>query len=396
MLLNELVSNQYTRSARKYLADKYPNLSGQDLYMFFQKEFLPTCLPRVSDLDDCKVNGVAGYYTLGVVRLKYESDKNGIPYNKFKMGDIINELSFKNNTSPTTFLTPNFSYISKTGKEKLVKTVDELYKIVFGKTSKDEHELNTSLKGVNVSEDGKYIKVGRYTIYNVFTYNTMKQYVKLPSNNAICYVGNLKSYHKDESHNGMRAKFACIRDDYREIEKSIGKDCPFDDYGLSLIIISISPNGKIEVCSRWNNGINLPSWCKEKMAKLNRTTASNYLTKEEVEKIVLNGEYKFEDVFMPWDEETYNFRRSNINNIKDLSSQLQSLGGSTSKNVFRKEAEELHEPVISKWLRDNGRSEYPFKNKKIINQPIVSLSESDIKNMVESCVKQILKEIYKN
>lgn len=385
MILNELNNNQYSKAAKKYVKNLYPNLTGSECHEKFNM-ITRSALRRVSDLDEC-TNGVApAFFTKGVVRLYCESELNGTPYDKHAMSDVI-EFMIQH---PNPQLDNDFNYTTPKGKIKQIKSVEELYQKTFGKLPKNNDIRDINLAGINMSEDGKYLEVGRYTIYNTFSYDTMKKYVKLPSENSICYVGNLKNFHSDESNHGMRAKYACVRDDYRTVKKIVGENYPEDDYGLSLIIISISPNGAAEVCSRWNNGAK----GMQHRLKPGRTTASTYLTKEEVEQIVLNGQYKFEDVFKPFDEETYEFRRSNGSNFRHLSKTLNSFGTPSSKDGRRKQAEEEMEPKVTAWLRANGSEEYPFKEMGEIPSQYkmaesIKLNINDLSFILKEAIKRL-------
>lgn len=354
--LNEASDNSWLKAGKNFVGEFY-GITGKERHDKFN-EVLKNAIPRTSDIAECQYGIGSNYFTKGVVRIYCFSQAKNIPYNPHEMADVIEYL--KNNPNghgmKNSFsdIDNNFNYTNKKGKRVEAQSTAELYKICFGKEPNDNNLRDANLNGINISEDGKSFKVGRYTIYNTFTYETMKKYAK-PSDdieNPICYVGNLGNFISDEKNYGMRSKYACIRDDYAVVEKKKYPNYPYDDFGLSFIMISIHPNGVPEICSRWNNGV--PAW--------GGVTASKYLTKEQVEDIVLNNQYKFDDVFKPYDELTYNFRRSNQTNLRDVRGRLDAIGKRSDKSKLglRKAEEDRMEPLVTAWLRSNGEQPYPF------------------------------------
>lgn len=280
-----------------------------------------------------------------------------------------------------------------------VKTVDELYTSVLGKNKNTFSVFNSSLQNrVSEKDDGKFVKVGNYTIYNCFTYDTIEKFVKLEDKqNSICYVGNIKSFYKDEGRFAKNAKYACLRDDYRELNTfDINKNYPYDDYGLSLIIITVGVNGElIEVRSRWNNGAKIISpdgtlfklgnilkekgelsYVLNKKKNLNNMNlASNYLTKKQIESIILNNEHSFEEIFKPFTESTYNSRLSNEPKLKKwIDDVMQYKAGKERDNFFSTTKNNInamyniHEGKTNKlnilWLDDRREPYYYLYKKK--------------------------------
>jgi hypothetical protein len=48
--------------------------------------------------------------------------------------------------------------------------------------------------------------------------------------------------------------YFCIRKDFEQIDKIPGQNCPYDDYGLSMIAVSVNPDGSFGSCTcRWNH-----------------------------------------------------------------------------------------------------------------------------------------------
>lgn len=56
------------------------------------------------------------------------------------------------------------------------------------------------------------------------------------------------------TNNGENAFYFCLRKDYEEINRAEGKNCPLDDYGLSMIAVSVRPDGSPNtITCRWNH-----------------------------------------------------------------------------------------------------------------------------------------------
>lgn len=56
------------------------------------------------------------------------------------------------------------------------------------------------------------------------------------------------------TNNGENAFYFCLRKDYEEIDCTKGKNCPLDDYGLSMIAVSVRPDGSPNtITCRWNH-----------------------------------------------------------------------------------------------------------------------------------------------
>lgn len=373
-----MTNNQYSKLAKKIVKEHFPNLMGEDAYRQFYN-IINKCVNRSVYIEQCTNNVASNYFLPGCVRLFIEDPS----YNVNKIEEILEFLTKK----PNENIDYNFNGI---------KTVNELYSSIFGNNSNDAFEFNAELKNrVSEKDDGKFIKVGNYTIYNCFTYDTIEKFIKLDDKqNSICYVGNIKSFYVDGGRFGKNAKYACLRNDYREIDTTdIDKNYPYDGYGLSLIIITVGVNGElVEVCSRWNNGAKIEKngalypcgkILKEKgeleevlsniklLSQDNFKISKEYLSKEQIEKIILNGQYRFEDVFRPFTKTSYDSRAFN-------------------------------EPELKKWVdtamihkpgkeRDNFFSTTKNNINTLYNvhENVININLTDIKEAVYNCLKQI-------
>ena len=56
------------------------------------------------------------------------------------------------------------------------------------------------------------------------------------------------------THDGTGIFYFCLRRGFRKIPKVIGNGCPLDDYGSSMIAISVNDDGSLNTCTcRWNH-----------------------------------------------------------------------------------------------------------------------------------------------
>ena len=96
----------------------------------------------------------------------------------------------------------------------------------------------------------------RYTIVPIRDYRHATEFRQY-SDWCLCELG----YEGERSYDsytcdGLCQLYFCLRDDYREMtnRKEIGEGCPLDDYGLSMIAITVSPEGNLRTCTtRWNH-----------------------------------------------------------------------------------------------------------------------------------------------
>lgn len=53
---------------------------------------------------------------------------------------------------------------------------------------------------------------------------------------------------------GIKQFYFCLRDGYQDVSEVKGKNCPLDDYGLSMVAVSVDENGALHTCTcRWNH-----------------------------------------------------------------------------------------------------------------------------------------------
>ena len=69
----------------------------------------------------------------------------------------------------------------------------------------------------------------------------------------ICYADSRTSWN-DYTNNGENSVYVCLKNGYKDIKPVDEDNAPFDNYGLSMIFVIVSPFGKLVVSNvRWNH-----------------------------------------------------------------------------------------------------------------------------------------------
>lgn len=127
-----------------------------------------------------------------------------------------------------------------------------------------------------------------YEIVPIYSFDDASEYSDYTTWCVTQYEGNYNGY----TANGLRPFYFCLKDGYQNMEPVKGENCPLDEYGLSMIAVSVNPDGSPNtITCRWNheNGGN-----------------DSILTSEELSKIINRNFY---DVFKPYTEEQIRQRR---------------------------------------------------------------------------------------
>ena len=99
-------------------------------------------------------------------------------------------------------------------------------------------------------ENANYKRNTRYEIVKIEDFKQASQYGKYTSWCVTHYDSMLDNY----THGGSGRFYFCLRDDYKTIEKEKGENCPLDEYGKSMIAISVNSDGSLNTCTcRWNH-----------------------------------------------------------------------------------------------------------------------------------------------
>ena len=134
---------------------------------------------------------------------------------------------------------------------KGVDTYSELVNIMTPYLqAKEQEELNN----INNKE---YTHNTDYDIIEIHNYKEAHKIGKYSSlqdgRSNLCYTQSQSTWDQYTNHGNNRV-FCLLKHGWKEMEPVYGEDAPYDEYGLSMIFIFVSPKGKITTCNtRWNH-----------------------------------------------------------------------------------------------------------------------------------------------
>ena len=89
-----------------------------------------------------------------------------------------------------------------------------------------------------------------YTIVRIHSFDEANEYADYVD---WCVTYDEEMYDSYSKH-GLCAFYFCLRKGFEELEPEKGEGCPLDEYGLSMIAVSINPDGSCNTCTcRWNH-----------------------------------------------------------------------------------------------------------------------------------------------
>lgn len=90
-------------------------------------------------------------------------------------------------------------------------------------------------------------------LYNIVPINSFEEASRYSEYTTWC-VTHQEEMFDSYTGNGVNQFYFCLRDGYQNVEKVKGENCPLDDYGLSMVAVSVDENGALHTCTcRWNH-----------------------------------------------------------------------------------------------------------------------------------------------
>ena len=115
----------------------------------------------------------------------------------------------------------------------------------FAKAVSDDFEKNKS-EIDTMNFEGK----SQYEIVRIDSFEQAQQYGKYTSWCVTHNENMFNSYTND----GTSQFYFCLRNGFENEESIKGENCPLDNYGLSMIAVSVDENGRLNTCTcRWNH-----------------------------------------------------------------------------------------------------------------------------------------------
>lgn len=176
----------------------------------------------------------------------------------FANNDVLS--SKKENRSPLIKLSDITENIS------LIDLYRSYGKLIEKFQEDESKEIETFIKENNITPN-KHYKIIKDVDYE--TAHKIGEY-SCPTS-KLCYTQEEKTWNQ-YTKDGKNTVYVCLRDDWKTVPEEPGENTPYDDYGLSMIFICVSPQGKLLFSNtRWNHkhGVNVDhSFTKMQLSKL--------------------------------------------------------------------------------------------------------------------------------
>lgn len=89
--------------------------------------------------------------------------------------------------------------------------------------------------------------------YNIVRINSFQEASKYAQYTSWCVTHNAGMF-DSYTNNGINQFYFCLRDGYENEPENVGDNAPLDDYGLSMLAVSVDENGLLKTCTcRWNH-----------------------------------------------------------------------------------------------------------------------------------------------
>lgn len=252
-LLKENRESKNINLARKYLKNNgYSDVNSQKILDAIRSD-----IPNAR-LGQCK-------FLLGIVRLYLNGElNNGERIMEFN--SILPFIADKSHIGEYDFNLNNLS---------LEEIIDK-FSAIRDNNSKESRKSSYS-KTYKRNNDYKIVRI--YNFINASFYSGYTSW---------CITKNEESY-KSYAGNGSGLFYFCLRNGFENVPKEKGENCPLDEYGLSMIAVSVDDKGNLKtVTSRWNHDMN---------------GNDNIMTKDQLEELL---GVNFYETFRPYTENDLN------------------------------------------------------------------------------------------
>lgn len=228
-------------------------------------------LKKIPNVRVCK-----NKFMLGVTRM-FLDDELRTPYSQMRMNQYLELIG---TDEYSNLFDRNFNGISY---YKLDKMFDRILK---------NKNFSTPEEEVKETEN----RVGSYRIVRIPSFDIASEY----SDYTTWCVTKDESAYNDYTHHGYGIFYFCLRDGFESVSETPGKATPYDEYGLSMIAVSVNYDGSCNtITCRWNhaNGGNDKVMSPNQLEKLLNVKFSEVFkprTKGEIEK---NSKKVFQEAF---------------------------------------------------------------------------------------------------
>lgn len=252
-LLKENRESKNINLARKYLKNNgYSDVNSQKILDAIRSD-----IPNAR-LGQCK-------FLLGIVRLYLEVELN----NGERIMELNSILPFIADESHIGEYDFNLNNLS-------LEEIIEKFSVIKDRSSKESRKSSYS-KAYKRNNNYKIVRI--YNFINASFYSGYTSW---------CITKNEEAY-KNYDGNGSGLFYFCLRNGFENVPKEKGENCPLDEYGLSMIAVSVDEKGDLKtVTSRWNHDMN---------------GNDNIMTKDQLEDLL---GVNFYETFRPYSENDLN------------------------------------------------------------------------------------------
>ena len=248
-VLTEDKESKNLSKARKYIRSVNSTLDAQKIVDAIRSD-----IPN-SRIADCK-------FILGIARMALN--------NELHNHEIISQLN------QTLKLVGSAAHVNEYDNNLNNETAETLIgrfaKIVQNDLEQSKQDLGSI----------QYIRNNDYQIVPINSFDEAKEYGQYTS----WCVAHYDEMYENYTHKGLGKFYFCLKKGFEHIEKIKGENCPLDEYGLSMIAVSVNEDGSCNtITCRWNHD--------------NNGNDSVMTPKELSEIIGIN----FYQIFKPWTEE---------------------------------------------------------------------------------------------
>ena len=164
-----------------------------------------------------------------------------------------------------------FGFAKDTRQDEIQGKISQLEKIMKILTTSHVDEYDNNLNGLSYSDlDNKFKGAIQKNLDNEinalkgqqFKRDTSYKFIPIPDFETSKRFGkwtswcvtHQKSMYDSYTKNGLGLFYFCIKDNFESVEKVKGEGCPLDEYGKSMIAISVNDDGSLNTATcRWNH-----------------------------------------------------------------------------------------------------------------------------------------------
>ena len=164
-----------------------------------------------------------------------------------------------------------FGFAKDTRQDEIQGKIGQLEKIMKILTASHASEYDNNLNGlsysdldnkfkgaiqknldneINALKDQHFVRDTSYQIIPIPDFQTAKKYGKWTS----WCVTHQKSMYDSYTKDSLGLFYFCLKDGFQKVRKIEGEGCPLDEYGKSMIAISVNDDGSLNTATcRWNH-----------------------------------------------------------------------------------------------------------------------------------------------